>query len=283
MSPALKQQVVGEHVRRLRTRLGLSVRDLASRTSFSPSFISQVENGQASPSISSMERIAHILGVSLGEFFAVAGEARGGRVLKATHRQVLESGWSNATVEILSEVVERIEPMVITLGPGGRSGKHPYGHATEEFGLVLEGEMTLTLGPQDHVLGPGDAVTILPGELRVWRNPGTSPARVLVVSLRSPASSRRRNGKGLAPEARQVLRAVAQFAKDHLEAPLPLKRIALDALEGDPQLAARALQDLDGAGLLRTDTMGWQTGWLTSQGLAAAGDVGTAQDKDPAP
>jgi ribosome-binding protein aMBF1 (putative translation factor) len=53
MSASLTQQAVGEYVRRLRTGRSLSVRELAARTGFSPSFISQVENGQASPSISS--------------------------------------------------------------------------------------------------------------------------------------------------------------------------------------------------------------------------------------
>jgi transcriptional regulator with XRE-family HTH domain len=43
----------------------MSLRGLAEKTNFSPSFISQVENGQAPPSISSMERIALALGVLL--------------------------------------------------------------------------------------------------------------------------------------------------------------------------------------------------------------------------
>ncbi len=74
----LKQRVVGEHVRRLRTDGGLSLRALAGQTGFSPSFISQLENGQVSPSISSMERIAEALGVTLGEFFVAAAGGRAG-------------------------------------------------------------------------------------------------------------------------------------------------------------------------------------------------------------
>ena len=60
---------LGGTVRRLREDQGLSLRTLAARTGFSASFLSQVENGQASPSISSMERIAAALGVTLGQFF----------------------------------------------------------------------------------------------------------------------------------------------------------------------------------------------------------------------
>lgn len=182
--PLLKQQAVGQHVRDLRTAAGLSLRALAERTDFSPSFISQVENGQVSPSIASMERIAASLGVSLGEFFAAAARGEGGSVVRAQERAVLSSSWSSASVAALSPMSgqRRLEPVLITLDPGGRSGKHPSPHSTEEFAFVLEGEVRLTLGPEPHDLRAGDAVTILPRELRLWENRGRVPARVLVVS-----------------------------------------------------------------------------------------------------
>ena len=66
-----EQVQVGERVRSLRTALNMSVRSLASRAGFSPSFISQVENGLVSPSIASLERIASILDVTLAGFFTV--------------------------------------------------------------------------------------------------------------------------------------------------------------------------------------------------------------------
>ena len=49
---------LGQSLRRLRESRHISLRVLAEQTDFSASFLSQVENGQASPSISSMERIA---------------------------------------------------------------------------------------------------------------------------------------------------------------------------------------------------------------------------------
>lgn len=41
----LKQEVIGQHVRRLRRGAGLTTRALGTRTDFSASFISQLENG----------------------------------------------------------------------------------------------------------------------------------------------------------------------------------------------------------------------------------------------
>jgi len=180
----LKQQAVGDLVRKLREQRGLSLRALAGATEFSPSFISQLENGQVSPSISSMERIANTLGVTLGEFFASLGSSDGGVVVRAADRTQLPSQWSHATLEALSPMNRGrlIEPLLITLEPGGRSGKHPTAQPREEFAFVLEGDVELALGPDTFALRAGDAVTILRGELRRWTNTGTTVVRVLVVA-----------------------------------------------------------------------------------------------------
>jgi transcriptional regulator with XRE-family HTH domain len=181
--PRLKQQAVGDLVRRLREQRGLTLRALATATDFSPSFISQLENGLVSPSIASMERIASTLGVTLGEFFASLGSSESGLVVRAQERVQLSSLWSQATLEALGPMGGRlIEPMLITLEANGRSGKHPTGQPREEFAFVLEGEVELTLGPDSFRLRAGDAVTIRRGELRRWVNPGRTAARILVVA-----------------------------------------------------------------------------------------------------
>src|SRR6185436_2477898 len=90
-SPGLKQQQVGAHVRTLREQARLSVRALAAQTDFSPSFISQLENGQVSPSIHSMGKIANVLGVTLGSFFAAIGPGEGGLILRRGERERMPS------------------------------------------------------------------------------------------------------------------------------------------------------------------------------------------------
>ena len=183
--PRLKQQAVGELVRRLREQRGLTLRALAAATDFAPSFISQLETGLVSPAIDSMERIAGTLGVSLGEFFASLGSGEGGLVVRKADRVELPSAWSQATVEALSSMSRGrlTEPLLITLEPGGRSGKHPTAHPREEFAFVIEGDVDLTLGPETFHLGSGDSVTILRGELRRWTNSGRTPARILIVAV----------------------------------------------------------------------------------------------------
>lgn len=178
------EQRLGELVRELRTRKGLSLRTLAARAGFSPSFVSQIERGQAAPSIASLERLAHALGVTLGDFFRPAAAV----VTRTWERAELTSAWSHAQIEALGPTGPGrvFEPMMITLAPGGQSGGRPYGHGGDEFAIVFEGEVRLTLGEETYRLARGDAATFPAETPHRWENVGGEPARVVIVSARVP-------------------------------------------------------------------------------------------------
>lgn len=181
----MSQVNVGERIRQLRLGLGMSVRTLATKTGFSPSLISQVEHGQVTPSIGSLERIAMALGVTLGKFFAEPGTNTTGLV-RATARQTVTSTWSQVSIEPLGPMdgSGNLEPVMITMAPGGRSGKYPTPQSGEKFALIFEGEVTLTLGDEVHVLRKGDAITFASATPHHWENTGASPAQVVIVAAR---------------------------------------------------------------------------------------------------
>jgi transcriptional regulator with XRE-family HTH domain len=177
---------VGATVQALRERSGISLRALATRAGFSASFISQVEHGQASPSIASLEKIATALGVTLSEFFAHEPRPAGGAtIVRAAERPQLTSGWSNAMLESLGALPSGgIEPVMMTLAPGGRSGARPAAHHGEEFALVFAGRVRLTLDETVHLLERGDAVTFSSETPHHWENLDPEPASILLVSHR---------------------------------------------------------------------------------------------------
>ena len=179
-----QEQRVGSMIRALRDERRLSLRTLATKAGFSPSFLSQVENGQASPSIASLERIAAALGVTLGQFFLPS--AAEPTVVRAAERADFVSSWSHAQVEMLGVVQpwSLLEPMMLTLDPGGRSGSRPVTHGGEEFAIVFEGEVNLTLGDALHHLAQGDAATFQAESPHQWENIGSEPARIVIVSAR---------------------------------------------------------------------------------------------------
>lgn len=179
------EQGLGELLRQLRTERNLSVRTLATRAGFSPSFVSQVELNQASPSIASLERLAAALGVTLGNFFREPA-AGGPAITRSGKRQPLTSWWSRARIEPLTPMGpgQPFEAMMITIAAGGSSGKRPHAHPGHQFAIVFDGELRLTLGDEVQVLARGDGVTFGTDTPHRWENSGKKPAQLVIVSSR---------------------------------------------------------------------------------------------------
>ena len=55
------------HLKRLREQHGLSVRALAHKAKMSYTYVSNVENGKADPSLSVLKRLAAALGITASE------------------------------------------------------------------------------------------------------------------------------------------------------------------------------------------------------------------------
>src|SRR5512137_1008710 len=129
MSRPVEPRIIGEHIRRLRSKRHVSVRAFAAQTGFSPSFISQLENGLVSPSLGSLQKIAEALEVTLGDFFAAAGTGEDALIVRTSERRSLDSTWTDAHLEALGSMAasRRLEPVIARFGPGGKSGgRHPH-------------------------------------------------------------------------------------------------------------------------------------------------------------
>lgn len=68
---------LGQRIRHLRKRAGISARALASKAGLTQSHLSKLETGAAKPSLEALERICRAMGISLAEFFAVGEEQSG--------------------------------------------------------------------------------------------------------------------------------------------------------------------------------------------------------------
>ena len=185
------EENLGAALRQLRARQHLSLRTLAERTGFSPSFLSQVENGQSSPSLSSFEKITAALGVTLAEFFQSIQPQRNDAA-RENARQQWHLQWSDAHIETVggpSEVTS-LAAFIVTMDAGERSGQHPHSPPFDEFAYVLEGGVTLTLNTEPRKLYVGEGVLLRAGDPRRWENTEPFRARVLVVSETAGRGSR---------------------------------------------------------------------------------------------
>jgi transcriptional regulator with XRE-family HTH domain len=176
---------VGPTIRRLRQRARLSLRAFADRVGFSPSFISQVENDAASPSLASLARITSALGVTLSDLFA-AQEGDDLVIVKATARPSFRSTWSKARVDALIPPGQSrgLEALMVTLDPGGLTGREIEPSSVDQFVMVIRGVIMLHHNGHDVRLARGDSLTLPSGTPHRFQNRGRVSAQVLVVSVR---------------------------------------------------------------------------------------------------
>jgi transcriptional regulator with XRE-family HTH domain len=178
-------QGIGQELRRLRGLKRLSVRGLAAELGFSPGFISQVENGQASPSIASLERIALALGVGLRDLFP-RPESKVSPFVRTAERPAIVSKWSKARIEALTVPYAPvpIDAIVVDLQPSGSSGSKLHSTPSHRFAFVWMGEVILNMGEEEYRLKAGDAITLAAGTLHRWTNRSRRRVRIVIVWFR---------------------------------------------------------------------------------------------------
>ena len=172
---------IGNKIKSLRQRSGLTQKELADRCELSKGFISLLESNQTSPSLSTLEDILLTLGSSFREFFA--GEAAEKPVYSKKDVFVKEFAELGAVIHWLIPNAQKkdMEPILLTLTPGGRS-ETGLPHAGEEFGYVLSGCVQLTLAERSYKVRKGESFSFAPDSRHWLENIGKSAASVLWIS-----------------------------------------------------------------------------------------------------
>jgi DNA-binding transcriptional MerR regulator/quercetin dioxygenase-like cupin family protein len=177
--PAESTPLPGQRFRRLRTRRGLSLAEVARATKVSVGFLSALERGQMHSSISTLRRIARFYRTNILSLFATAAENP--RLVRRNQRKVLETT-PGVRMELLAWGQTVMEPHLFRITPGGGSGES-YSHEGEEFLHVLHGEFEIWLDNKEYYrLKPGDSLYFESSTPHRWRNPGRSETSLLWVN-----------------------------------------------------------------------------------------------------
>ena len=170
---------VGRNVRGHRTRLAWTLDDLAARSGVSKGMLSQIEQARTNPSVATICRLATALNVSIASLVE-APEVPSARVVRAEEAVTLWTGehaGSTARLLVGSGTSQQVELWDVRMlaGDGYASEGHPAG--TRELLLVIEGELTLELDGDPHLVCAGDAIAFVADRPHAYRNHGTSPLR----------------------------------------------------------------------------------------------------------
>lgn len=180
------QQEIGQRLKHIRMRLGMSQRQLARVSGVANATISQIEAGRLNPTVSMLKKVLDGFPISMSDFFADDSEAADRIFFRADElTEIADGGVSflqvganlhNKTLQLIKECYQ----------PGAGTGKHAMTHEGEECGIVLKGRLQVTVGDQSAILRAGDAYYFKSNQPHTFSNPGNEPCEL--ISACSPPS-----------------------------------------------------------------------------------------------
>ncbi|MBN9442532.1 MAG: cupin domain-containing protein [Bosea sp.] len=185
---------VGGRLREIRLAAGLSQRELASRSGVTHSLISLIEQNRNSPSVASLRKILDGVPMSMVNFFDEARAPRDRVFFEAADLIDLTSrlhqvngGDSRGNMsfrQVGDAQAHNLQILHESYEPGADTGATMLKHNSHEGGVVLSGELEITVGDQVKVLKPGEAYLFDSRVPHRFRNIGAE--RCIVVSACTP-------------------------------------------------------------------------------------------------
>ncbi len=163
-SRANNLQELGHRLRSTRKEKRLTLRELSEKCGLSVSFISQIEKGNTSATITSLEKIAGALNISMEDLFKTPKQGKS--IVRVSEREGFQIDNRDIIYYRLSDPSlegKNLEVFLVNLLPSARWNKTlPYVHTGEEFGFVLDGVVSMVFEGQETDLYPGDSIHLIP-------------------------------------------------------------------------------------------------------------------------
>ena len=180
---------LGQRLRELRSRRGLSQTELARLVGVTPSTISQVESNLIYPSLAALLKMAEVLLVDLSAFFPGKEKTRSRTVFtapEASEVRLADVPERTITAKMLTPVDfdGKAEPYLLEIQPKKTLPSHFFIHKGEELGYLLSGTLQLKVEQAMQTLNAGDLIYLVSSFPSQWRNPGPEVARLLWFKLK---------------------------------------------------------------------------------------------------
>jgi len=174
--------IVGENLRRLRTRQGHSLERLAKLSGVSRAMLSQIELGRSVPTIAVVWKITHALAVPFAALTSPSA-GTGTTVLRAARAKVLGSADGKFTSRALFPFVgeRRVEFYELVLAPRSVEDADPHPPGTFENLVVHQGNVEIGVDTASYRLDAGDAIVFEADVPHAYRNVGETQAVMYLV------------------------------------------------------------------------------------------------------
>ena len=174
--------VVGERVKRLRTKAGLGLRELSRLAEVAPASLSAIEKGGSSPTLGTLHKVIKALGTDFQEFFAVSAQMDGAPVFRSANMRAAEDMHRQYLFLLPKREDLRFEMLMETFSPGE---KDPDWEKSDcDFaGVVIEGGPALLeiVDAGNWKIEKGDSFYVKAGQVHRATNIGATPMKMMTV------------------------------------------------------------------------------------------------------
>jgi transcriptional regulator with XRE-family HTH domain len=148
---------LGRKIRYYRNKLNLTLKDLANQIGVTPSLLSQIEHGKASPSLSTLKSIADVFDIPVGILFEMNSRPSPSPLIKKnTFKKIMTEG--NVMHSLLSPGFDDFEVFINEFPPNAATGESPYSHEGIECGYMLKGSVVVEVDGIEYKMEEGDSV-----------------------------------------------------------------------------------------------------------------------------
>ena len=177
---------VGPRLRKLRSLNGLSQRQLAQRCGVSNAMICLIEKGRNQPSLALLKKILEAIPISIAGFFSLEIHQPARVFYRAAELTEIGSGPVSYRQVGTGSDAARLQLLMERYEPGADTGRAMISHDAEEGGIIVSGQLEVTVGEETRLLGPGDAYLFNSRIPHRFRNTGREPC--LLVTACTPPS-----------------------------------------------------------------------------------------------
>lgn len=148
---------LGQKIRKRRRAIDKTLQQVAAEVGLSIGFLSQIERGASTPSLSSLSNIAEALGTTIADF--VPAPRREGVVSREGEREVFSLGDPKRTYELMGRGFPGAKLNACLLHrPPGHVSEVMHNAGEEEFVYILSGSILYEIEGERHVLNKGDSI-----------------------------------------------------------------------------------------------------------------------------
>lgn len=183
---------LGERIKALRTRLKLTIEDLAARSGVSRAMISKIERGESSATAQLLGRLCAALGVTLSALFARQAPSASPLSRRAEQRVWQDPGSGYVRRAVSPALSDGVVELVEVVLPPGAIVPFERQHLTgvDQLIWILEGALEMSIGTETHALNSGDCLHMRFEEPMTFRNASKAPVRYAVVLAHGRSSAR---------------------------------------------------------------------------------------------